>query len=160
MASSAARSITRLSATKASGSKTVPAHGLTDGVRGLIMNAWKHSPLPLIGGGGKVLPVFLCPLLCCIRQGDKSEYAFGFCPWLPLTAAQDAPQGHRSSARSQVCSDTAEARHTRRRGRTDARRGFPALTPAHGSLQHGAGSCSGAKEKPISALDKSTERAV
>lgn len=109
---------------------------------------------------GKVLPVFCARSSAISGRGNKSEYAFGFAlgsrSWRYQIGrtAQDALQGHRSSARSQVCSDTAEARHTGRRGRTDARRGFPALTPARGSLKHDAGSCSEAKEKPAQRLTK------
>lgn len=110
---------------------------------------------------GKVLPVFCARSSAISSRASKSEYAFGFCPRFPLMevseigkAAQDAPQGRMSGARPQICRDTVEARPTCRRGRTGARRGFPALTPAHGSLKHDAGSCSEAKEKPAQRLTK------
>ena len=205
MASSAVRSITRSSATKASGSKPAPVPGLTDtrhgiiitlgsvfdtpppligggvrvcfflcspaqgltsAVQSLIINTWKHSPLPLIGGVVKCFLFFApAPLLYQagrINSNTLSDFALGSRSWRYQMGrtAQDAPQGRMSRAHSQVCSDTTEARHTRRHGRTDARRGFPTLVPARGNLQHAAGSCSGAKEKHVSALDKSTERAV
>lgn len=56
MASSAARSITRSSATKASGSKPVPAPGLTDTRHGIIITSRSvfDTPPLLIGGGVRV----------------------------------------------------------------------------------------------------------
>ena len=109
---------------------------------------------------GKVLPVFVpAPLqhrAWRINPNTLSGFAHGSRSWRYQIGrtAQDAPQGRMSGARSQICRDTVEARHTCRRGRTGARRGFPALTPAHGSLKHDAGSCSEAKEKPAQRLTK------
>ena len=63
--SSAARSITRSSATKASGSKPVPAPGLTGTRHGIIITHGSvfDTPPPLIGGGVRVCFFLRSPAL-------------------------------------------------------------------------------------------------
>ena len=108
---------------------------------------------------GKVLPVFMpAPLLHRAgRVNPNTLSGFALAPTHGGAGRATRPQKQRPLSGMQRHRRSTTHAQTRQDGHAA---GLFALTPARGSLQHAAGSCSGAKEQPISALDKSTERAV